>query len=56
MNFVSKFEQQGYIIIPQLFALKEVSEFSLKCDRILAQWFERFPRYKQKPRKRFLVN
>lgn len=52
INIARLFKQEGYVIIPQLFAREQVSELRLICDRILSQWFERFPRYKQRPRKK----
>ena len=52
INIVRQLNEQGYVIIPQLFALKQVSELRFICDRILPQWFERFPRYKQKPKRK----
>lgn len=52
INIVRQFKKQGYVIIPQLFDRERVNELRLICDRILLQWFERFPRYKQRPRKK----
>jgi ectoine hydroxylase-related dioxygenase (phytanoyl-CoA dioxygenase family) len=52
LNIIDRYQQEGYVIIPQLFARERVSELRLICDRILDQWFERFPRYKQRPRKK----
>ena len=52
INIIRQFKQEGYIIIPQLLEREQVSELRFICDRILDQWFKRFPRYKQRPRKK----
>lgn len=52
LNIIDRYQQEGYVIIPQLFNRQRVNELRKIGDRILALWFERFPRYKQRPRKK----
>lgn len=52
LNIIDRYQQEGYVIIPQLFAREQVSELRAICERILPLWFERFPRYKQKPKRK----
>ena len=52
LNIIDRYQQEGYVIIPQLFNRQRVNELRLICNRALALWFERFPRYKQRPRQK----